>query len=178
MKLYLFSLALCASILLPLSVRAQPTFGQVAATIPGNAAKLVADPMRNRVYAVLTGSDAVMVIDTTTFNTTTITVGSEPVDLSISPDNITLYVANSKSSEPAISAIDLHTLAVTSTFMMAGGATNVVAGPGGYLYVSLSNSDYLFQLDTATWNVASANGNCRIRYTSQARSGWFHSVRC
>ena len=158
MKRFLVLLACVGFLSIPHLTLAQTTFGTVAATFPINAAKLLADPGRNRVYAAVSATNSVVVIDTTTFQTTTIAVGSEPADLSISPDDTTLYVANSGSSTAAISVVDLNTLTTGPSLTLPGAAQTVLAGPSGRLYVTLTNSSYLFQVDTTTGAVQTPFG--------------------
>ena len=67
---------------------------------------IAANPLRNEVYAVNTGSDSVSVIDTTSNNVVaTIGVHRTPYFIDVAPDGKRAYVANSASN--TVSVIDL-----------------------------------------------------------------------
>ena len=134
--------------------------------MPINPSKLLTDPTRFRVYALLPDDNSVAVIDTTTLTvTTTIPVGQDPVDMSLSLDRGTLYVANHYSAQEtvgirhpvatAISAIDLGTLTVRATFALPDQPISVAAGLDGRVYASTNFQlqPVLYQFDGATGTV-------------------------
>ena len=154
MKRLLNLLLLTASLLAPRAARAVDPFGSVAATYTYSASKILADPARTRVYITDTASNSVVVIDTTTLKVTaTVPVGSDPVDMAISPDGNTLFVANGGSTLAAIALLDLNTLAVRTTFPLASAPQAIAAGNGGRLYVSAGDGNFsnnIYQLDSTT----------------------------
>ena len=147
-------LVLTASLLVPRAVRAQVPFGAVAANYLYKVSRLLADPARTRVYISDTTSNSVVVIDTTTLKVVaTVPIGSDPVDMAVSLDGNTLYVANSGSTLAAIALLDLNTLTVQGTFSLASAPTGIAAGQGGRIYVSVSPDEFstaIYQLDGTT----------------------------
>ena len=151
----LFCLFVATALLLaPRAVRAQDPLGSVAAIYSYNASKVLADPVRSRVYVTDTVSNSVVVIDTTTLKATaSVTIGSDPVDMAISPDGNTLYVANGGSTLAAIVLLDLNTLTVSATYPLANPPVAIAAGLSNRLYVSASPDGFstaIYQLDATT----------------------------
>src|SRR5262245_6160127 len=73
------------------------------------AQRLLCDPARGLVYASVTGSNSVAIIDTSTLTVVkTLGIGSAPYGMSMSPDGTKLYVALSGATK--IGVIDLTTL--------------------------------------------------------------------
>ncbi len=134
---------------------AQAPLGQVAATYGFSASRLLTDPVRPRIYAAVPKTNSVAVIDTNTLQIVgTVFVGSNPVDLAISPDGNTLYTANRDSTTAAVGVVDLNTLQALPSLSLPGPAYTLAAGLDGRLYVSLlgpAPDGYgLFQVDSAT----------------------------
>ena len=157
MKRFLYLLALATALLSTRAVQAQQyPLGSVAAEFPFTPARLLADPVRNRVYATVQATNSVAVIDTTTLQViATIPIGSTPADMAISMDGTTLYVANTGSTLAAIGIIDLDTLTTRTSFSLAGSPAAIAAGSNGHVYVSAtSNYDSnIYQLDGTTGDV-------------------------
>ncbi len=111
-----------------------------------NVTKLVADPLRGRVYGVHqsgTAAGAVIVYDP--FQETpvgTITVGRKPTDLAISNDGSELFVINSV--DRAITVINLDNLRIKETILLAAfdnwgeadTSANIKVGSGNIIYYS------------------------------------------
>ncbi len=133
---------------------AQPPLGSVAAIFSYTPSKVLADPVRTRVYATDTASNSVVIIDTTTLKViATIPIGSDPVDMAISPDGNTLYVANGGSTLSAIAVLDLNTLTVRATYSLSNPPVAIVAGLANRVYVSASPDGFstaIYQLDGTT----------------------------
>ena len=154
MKRRFFLLAACALLLISRASGAPYPLGSVAAKFAYTPSRVVADPARARVYITDTTSNSVVVIDTTTLKVVaTVGTGSRPVDMAVSPDGNTLYVANNGSTLSAISLLDLNTLAVRGTFSLANAPLALAAGQDGRLYVSASADGFasaIYQLDSTT----------------------------
>ena len=141
----------------------QPQLGDVALLSTLGATRLAADPTRDRIYALVPANNSVAVIDTTTLAVTaTVPIGTNPVDLSISPDAATLYVANSNSEYGAIgsgtdtiSVLDLATLQTRAPLTLSAPAYSLAAGLNGRLYVETltGNGDAIEQVSAATGKV-------------------------
>ena len=128
----------------------------MAKSLPINASRLLADPLRNRVYAAVPAINSVEVIDTTTLTvTSTIAVGSDPVDMAISPDGNTLYVANNGSNlwRPSPWSISTRSPSRHQPPRCPPAPVAIAAGLGGRLYVSASPDNFstaIYQLDSTT----------------------------
>ena len=160
-------LALAALCLSPVSpVQAQS--GILLKTFNVNAGKLLVDPARPRLYATLPQDNSIAVIDTDT-NTvlTTFFIGSNPVDLSISPDGTRLYVANSGSTSAAIGVVDLTTLTTLTSLPAPFQPVAIAAGLDGRVYVlnpEFSFNGSITQIDAATGAVQSTFGASGATY--------------
>ncbi len=134
----------------PLPAQTSP-LGQVAANFGFSPSRLLADPVRPRMYAAVPKTNSVSVIDTHTLQVIAdVFVGPNPVDLSISPDGSTLYTANADSTVSAIGALDLNTLQALPSISLPASPYSIAAGLAGRLYVSTGN---LLQVDAATGTV-------------------------
>ena len=157
MKRSLCLLILAASLLSPRLARAQDPLGRVAANLSFALSKLLADPVRTRVYAAVPATNSIAVIDTTTLQVVaTVPIASDPVDMAISMDGNTLYVANNGSPLAAVAVLDLNALTVTTNFALPHAPVAIAAGLGGRLYVSASPDGFstaIYQLDSATGTV-------------------------
>ena len=128
-------LALVTAFLRP-SAQAQVQGGAVLKTFDLQAGKLLVDPGRPQLYATLPAANSVAVINTDT-NTviSTIAVGSDPVDLAISPDGTRLYVANSGSTTAGVGVVDLTTLTALPSLPTPFAPGTIAAGLGNRLYL-------------------------------------------
>ncbi len=117
------------------------------------ASKLLVDPSRPRLYAMLPQDSGIAVVDTNTNSVIeTITVDADPADFSISYDGSKLYVVSNGSTQTAITVIDLQSLTVVGRLPLPVYTTAIAAGLGGRLY-ALINTDgpyYIAQLDAST----------------------------
>ena len=132
--------------------RAEAARGDLVKTFSLAANRLAVDPIRPRIYATLTGSNSVAVIDTSTLSVIkTIPIGSNPVGLAVSPDASKLYVANSGSTTSAIGVIDLETLQTLPSLWAPAGPSDIAAGLNGRLYLTpaLQNGG-IMQIDSTT----------------------------
>jgi YVTN family beta-propeller protein len=128
------------------------TLGTILKSLPLTAAQLVGDPTQPRIYATLQFANAVAVIDTGALEVIkTIPVGIGPFGLSVSRDGSKLWVANTGSSAPAISVIDLQTLESLPGLSSSQTAADVVEGAAGRLYATAATPfGQLIQIDSAT----------------------------
>ena len=121
---------------------AQAQSGLLLKTFPLKAGKLLLDPARPQLYAALPADNSLAVINTDT-NTvvTTFFIGSDPVDLALSPDGTRLYVANKGSTSAGIGVVDLTTLTPLASLPAPFQPCAVAAGLGNRLYVLGSGTD-------------------------------------
>lgn len=129
--------------------------GRAVKTFAVKARRLLSDPARSRVYAILPQDNALAVIDVNSLElVATLPVGSNPADLALSPDGRKLYVANSGSTVVAISVVDLDTLSVLPGISAPIAATAIAAGLDNRLYVLNSGSTTnITQIDASTGNI-------------------------
>ena len=143
---------------------AKTPLGELAAVFPYNASRLLADPARNRVYAAVPDSNGVIVIDTTTLQAVSVVpTGLNPVDMAISSDGNTLYVANAGYvSNPgalagAVGVLDLNTLTLRASYGLPGPASAIATGLDGRVYVTATSyggqESIICQLDGATGTI-------------------------
>jgi hypothetical protein len=112
-----------------------------------NVTKLIADPLRSRVYGVHqsgTTTGAVVVYDPLQQTLlASVTVGRKPTDLAVSNDGSELLVINSV--DRAITVVDLNTWRVKETILLAAAfdnwgdadtSANIKVGPGNIIYYS------------------------------------------
>ena len=131
-------LALLAALVQPAAFM-QAQSGIVLKTFPLKASKLLVDPSRPQLYATLPDDNSLAVINTDT-NTvvTTFFIGSNPVDLAISPDGTRLYVANSGSTVAGVGVVDLTTLTVLPSLPTSSEPAAIAAGFGNRLYLLIN----------------------------------------
>jgi len=129
----------------PTSIQANFTsagFGELMASFNIPAHRFALDPIRPRIYASITGSDSIAVIDTNTLGLIqVIPVGSQPLGLAVTPDGSRLYVANSQSALAAISVIDLATLTTLPSLPAPSFPSDVAVGLNNNLYVAAENAN-------------------------------------
>ena len=96
------------------------------------------------------GSGTVSVIDTSTNAVTaTVTVGTQPIGVAITPNGAYAYVANNASN--TVSVIDTSTNAVTATVTVGTSPPGVAITPNGsYAYVTNESSGTVSVIDTST----------------------------
>jgi YVTN family beta-propeller protein len=112
-------------------------------------ARLVSDPARGLIYASLTESNNVVVIDPATMSIVkTLSVGLAPVGMSISADGTKLYVALSGATQ--IGVINLSTLGVLPSLTIEQQPYEIAAGLGNRLYVTQAHFGVLLQVDALT----------------------------
>jgi len=108
-------------------------------------------------FAYITNSDSndVSVIDTTTNKVmATISVGSSPMGIAISPDGTKVYVVNARSND--VSVIDTATNTVTATVPVGSSPQGVVVSPNGKkVYVANQVSNTISVIDTAKNTIVS-----------------------
>ena len=145
-------LALAAVLLQP-AATTQAQSGILLKTFNIKAGKLLIDPNRPQLYATLPSDNSIAVIDTDT-NTVTATlfIGSNPVDLSISPDGDRLYVANSGSTAAGIGVVDLNSMTTLPSLPTPFAPAAIAAGLNNRLYVlsSTPGSNGIAQIDGTT----------------------------
>ena len=127
--------------------------GILLKTFDIRASRLLLDPNRPRLYALLPRDSGVAVIDTDTNSVSnTITVDPNPTDLTISPDGTKLYVVSNGSTQTAISVIDLQSLTLVARLPLPVSTSAIAAGLGGRLYalVNTSGPHAIEQLDATT----------------------------
>ena len=113
------------------------------------ASRLLADPASGLIYASITASDSVAVINPATFSVVkTLTVGPAPVGMSISPDGTKLYVALSGATQ--VGVINLMTLTVLPSLTVEQAPYEIEAGLGNRLYLTPAHEGVLLQVDATT----------------------------
>ena len=120
------------------AARAQDAAGTVVTTYSFAPSKVLADPTRDRVYAIVPSNNTLQIIDTANLGaamTVALPVGSIPVDEAISPDATRLYIANSGSTKNAVSVVDLTTLNVLPTIALPGPGLGVSTAANNVIYV-------------------------------------------
>ncbi len=128
--------------------------GDLRATLPIAAGRLLADAGRARVYASLPAEKSVAVIDATSLSVlATIPVKSAPAGLALSPDGKKLYVAETGKTAPEIGVIDLDALSASPSLPAPAASIDVEAGLSNRLYATTSLNPLetgVFQLDTSS----------------------------
>jgi len=131
-------------------------FGNLVTLLNIPATRFAADPIRPRIYASITGSNCVAVIDTSTLSVVgMITVGDSPVGLAVTPDGSTLYVANSGDTTNSISVVNLAALQVETSLSTPVIPSDIAIGYGNQLYLTPatdSGEDGIMQVDAGTGN--------------------------
>ena len=127
--------------------------GRLVKTFNLNAGRLLADPVRPRLYATLPRDNAIAVIDTDTLAVVaSFFIGFNPADLAISPDGTRLYVANQGSTTDGVGVVDLTSLQTLPSLPVSTRIRAVAAAAGGRLYVATTEGlpQKILQLDGAT----------------------------
>jgi YVTN family beta-propeller protein len=123
------------------------------------------NPNPNRPFAYVTNTGSVGATGfVTVINTQTqtivapsITVGSHPFGVAVTPDGAFAYVTNgTPGTEKSVSVIDTSTNAVTKTISVGSNPTSVAVHPGGSIaYVTNAGDGTVSMISTATNTVAS-----------------------
>jgi YVTN family beta-propeller protein len=123
-------------------------------SLPAEAYTVVVSPLKKEVYISSWGSAAIIVFNTASQSVThQIAVGSNPNDITLSPNGNILYVANA--NDNSVSVIDLKKYSVIETLNTA----LYPDAPGG----STTNSVALSS-DAKTLFIANADNNCIAVY--------------
>lgn len=104
----------------------------------------------SRLYAALTESNALAIVDVPQASIRTVPVGSRPSGVAVGPGG-RVYVANTASD--TVSVVDPVAGAVVATIAVGDGPTAIVAG-GRRVYVANWNGRSVSVIDTATASVA------------------------
>jgi len=130
------------------------------AELPISVDRMLADPIRPRVYALTLAANTVRVINTDTFTVTkTITVGSEPRGMAIAADNSKLYIAESGSTTQGLAVINLSTFTV-SYITTPIPCYSVAVGLDDHLYLTSPTYDFIdYRLNDGTWKQITGGGN-------------------
>lgn len=149
-------LQLLAGLFLCLKAQAQyPFVGELAIVVD----RMLADPVRPRIYALTTESNTLRVINTDSLQVTkVIPLGPEPWNMALSPDNSTLYIAEKGSAAQGIAVVNLNTLAVTSYLATPDSCLGVAAGADNHLYFTTNSNLGDYNLAEGTWNYLAGNG--------------------
>lgn len=129
------------------------------------------DMARARIYASLSSSSLIAIIDTPSFDVETmLDVGGQPAGMAISPDGTKLYV--SLLSDPKIAVVSLDTLTVLPSLPTPDSYWQLEAGLGDRLYAStnFTSGSSLVQLDATTGmqqaTLANLDGSAYIQMSS------------
>lgn len=129
-----------------LASNAYGAFGDVVKTYTFPASAFVESPTEPILYATIPSQNAVAIIDTNTLAYETVFVGSGPLNLALSPDGLTAYVANSTSSFVAV--FDTQSRMVTNSLLIPEQPRDVVLGNQNRLFVLTAN--HIYQIDATT----------------------------
>ncbi len=124
-----------------------PSFGTLEATYDRlSVARFVLDPARPLVYASVSSSNSIAIINTDTLELEdTIFIGSNPQGMALSADGTRLYVANSTSN--SVGVLDTATRKVLPSIPVQGTPRDIEVGADGRLYVLSSG---VRQIDPTT----------------------------
>lgn len=120
--------------------------GTLQQTLPFGVHKFVSHPTLPFVYATVSSSTNVAIINTQTLTTQFINVGAQPTAITISPDGSRVYVGNQTVNSLAV--IDTMTRTTLPAIPLSAPPLDVAASANGHLYLLGSNA--LYQLDPAT----------------------------
>lgn len=129
---------------------AQGAFGTTVTTYQFAPSKVLADPTRDRVYALVPADNTLRVINTlnTLVDTIQLPVDSIPVDMTLSRDHSLLYIANSGTTIHAVSVVgnlDSATPAYLRSIPLDGPGLGIASTVD-----STTGDDLLFVLTTET----------------------------
>jgi YVTN family beta-propeller protein len=163
-----------------------PVLTPTAATFSVIATRVIADPVRPRVYAAIPQSNTIAVINTQSLATEkSITVGAKPHGLAFSVDGSKLYVANS--GDQSISVISLVSLSEMTRLSIVRNPYEIAAGAGNRLYVTPAEPTdgqpdyYAMQLDATTGafqaalQASGAAGNGAVQVSSDGNTLYLYT---
>jgi YVTN family beta-propeller protein len=120
--------------------------GDVVAEYSFPASAFVMHPTEPIMYATIPSQNSVAIINTDTLQATTVFVGSNPINLALSPDGSKAYVANSTTNFVVV--FNTQTRTIVHSFLLPEYPQDVVAGTQNRLWV-LGYSQ-IFQIDATT----------------------------
>lgn len=127
-----------------IAVRALETFDLPTAQIPLSRWRMVADPIRPRIYVA--GVNKIIALDSTSFAIVAeIPISDGAADLSVSADGTKLFIAGSGS--PKINVIDLDTLTALPALTTNQVPAHVLQAANGILYLTEAGTNGVFQVD-------------------------------
>ena len=122
-------------------------FGDLVKTYTFPASAFAISPTQpETVYATIPSENAVAIINTNTLAYETAFVGSGPLNLALSPDGLTAYIANSTSSFVAV--FDTQSRTVINSLLIPEEPRDVVLGNQNRLFVLTANR--IYQIDATT----------------------------
>ncbi|WPV01114.1 gliding motility-associated C-terminal domain-containing protein [Mucilaginibacter sp. cycad4] len=108
---------------------------------------IAASPDGNTVYVGCTGENAVVAIDTKTYQTTPIKVNFGPTGIAVSPDNSRVY-ATSAQYNGLLKVIDVATKSVLANIPVGDVSTGICVSPDGKrVYISNTQSNNVMVID-------------------------------
>jgi DNA-binding beta-propeller fold protein YncE len=125
--------------------------GTLLKSFPFHATDLVSDSSQPYVYASISGSSSIAVINTQTLSVEKmIALPGTPENASLSADGSTLYVADS--TNKSIDCIDTRSLSLTKSLSVSTTPYDVVSGLGNRLFVLDASTTYchIVQIDATT----------------------------
>src|ERR1043166_3148048 len=143
------SVAACLWSWLIVSVLASNVYGALGDliktyTFPASA--FVESPTQPIIYATIPSQNAVAIINKDTLAYETAFVGSGPLNLAVTPDGLTAYIANSTSSFVAV--FDTQSRMVINSLLIPEQPQDVVLGNQNRLFVLTAN--HIYQIDATT----------------------------
>jgi YVTN family beta-propeller protein len=137
----------CWLIVSILANNAHGAFGDLVTTFTFPASAFVKSPTQPEViYATIPSQNAVVIINTATLAYETAFVGSGALNLALSPDGLTAYIANSTSSFVAV--FDTQSRTVIDSFLIPEQPRDVVLASQNRLFVLTAN--HIYQIDATT----------------------------
>lgn len=138
-------------------------YGRLVKTFPLRAGRLLADPVRPWLYATLPLDNALAVINTDTLEVlANFFIGSDPVDLALSPEGDRLFVANNGSTINNVGVVDLNSLSPLAALSVPLRLGALAVGADHRLYVVGSGGGYgpgsISQVDATTGAVQDSFG--------------------
>jgi YVTN family beta-propeller protein len=121
-------------------------FGDVVKTYTFPASAFLESPTQPIIYATIPSQNAVAIINTNTLSYETAFVGSGPLNLALSPDGLTAYIANSTSSFVAV--FDTQSRTVINSLLIPEQPQDVVLGNQNRLFVLTAS--HIYQIDATT----------------------------
>ncbi|HEY2139996.1 MAG TPA: beta-propeller fold lactonase family protein, partial [Chthoniobacterales bacterium] len=136
-----------------LASNAYGAFGDLVKTYAFPASAFVPSPTQPIIYATIPSQNSIAIINTDTLAYETAFVGSGPLNLALTPDGLTAYIANSTSSFVAV--FDMQSRMVTNSLLIPEEPQDVVRGNQNRLLVLTAN--HIYQIDATTGASAGPN---------------------